>query len=275
MKKRFIRSYFGFTMVELLIVIALISVIAVIIYLVLNPKEQINKAWDARRKDNLATIRNMFENFYSDKTSYPSSSDVCYGEIEIVNGNCYCKICSSKSENNEVLSGNICDPQSPVKDYLYQFDCGLNPQWYRVCAVLSNIHDQDVSTSSGSIYNYGVSSSNTTPDNCMEMEIGPTSIFPFITATTIPTNTPTPTPTLTATTTPTQRPSLAATNTPTPTRVPTTTPIPIASCIDSGNIYCLDNGFCNICSTYINCMNNCSQKYPLYNNHLCTDPCYY
>jgi len=263
----------GFTLLELLIVIGLISLIAIIIYLTLNPKKQIETAWDVKRKNNLSMIRNLFEEYYNDKTYYPMNGEVCYTQIEIVNGNCYCKICSSKNEEENILPGNLCDPQSSAKDYLYQFDCGIHPLWYRVCAQLSHPDDSNISSPSGLAYNYGVSSSNTTPENCQAIGFGPTSGV-------IPTSVPSTVPTVILTVaTPTLEPE--ATDIPTkaptkiPTKIPTSTPIPLVPCSNAGVKYCLDNGYCNNCGSYINCMNNCTQKSPLYNDYLCSKPCYY
>lgn len=254
----------GFTLLEILIVIGLIVMLAVVLMLLFNPKLQIEKAWDSKRKQDLAAIRYSFENYYNDKMSYPQSSDVCYTEAENNNGNCYCRICATKKANDNILSSNLCDPQSSSKDYLYQFDCSqTQPQWYRVCAVLSNNQDVEASkTAAVTNYNYGISSSNTTAENCQLIAFGPNgeAMTPMPTAV----NTPIPTAANT--------PIPIVVNTPIPISVDPTPPPP---CIDSGSKYCKSDGFCNMCGNFANCKANCSQKYPLYNNYLCTIKCEY
>ncbi len=61
----------GFTLVELLIVIALIGVLAVALVATLNPIEQINKARDARYKNDAAELLAAIERYYASNLEYP------------------------------------------------------------------------------------------------------------------------------------------------------------------------------------------------------------
>lgn len=61
----------GFTLVELLIVIALIGVLAVALVATLNPIEQINKAKDARYKNDAAELLAAIERYYASNLEYP------------------------------------------------------------------------------------------------------------------------------------------------------------------------------------------------------------
>jgi prepilin-type N-terminal cleavage/methylation domain-containing protein len=61
----------GFTLVELLIVIALIGVLAVALVATLNPIEQINKATDARYKNDAAELLAAIERYYASNLQYP------------------------------------------------------------------------------------------------------------------------------------------------------------------------------------------------------------
>jgi len=76
---------FGFTLVELLIVIALIAVLAVALVATLNPIEQINKARDARYKNDAAELLAAIERYYASTLEYPwttvagTSTDEFYG----------------------------------------------------------------------------------------------------------------------------------------------------------------------------------------------------
>ena len=263
----------GFTLLEILIVIGMVIVLAVILLLLFNPKQQIEKAWDAKRKQDLVTIRNLFENHYNDKMYYPQSSDVCYTGVENKDGNCYCKICASQKDNADFLSANICDPQSPSKDYLYQFDCNqAEPQWYRVCAILSNAYDIEASASAGTIYNYGVSSNNVAPENCATLVFGPGVVGETVAPTVRPTNVPGVTAIPTIVVSPTSVPT--ATPTINPTLSPTPNPFPTLTCLESRNIfYCLSDGICNNCGDFDNCQANCTQTVPLYSDAHCQSEC--
>lgn len=77
MKKR---QSFGFTLVELLIVIALIGVLAVALMATLNPIEQVNKARDSKFKNDAAEVLAAIERYYATQNYYPWSPQVWGGE---------------------------------------------------------------------------------------------------------------------------------------------------------------------------------------------------
>lgn len=61
----------GFTLVELLIVIALISILSVAVLATINPIEQANKARDSKFQNDSAEILNAYERYYANAQSYP------------------------------------------------------------------------------------------------------------------------------------------------------------------------------------------------------------
>lgn len=61
----------GFTLVELLIVIAILAILAVAVLSTINPIEQANKATDARDKNDAAEILSAIERYYATKQQYP------------------------------------------------------------------------------------------------------------------------------------------------------------------------------------------------------------
>lgn len=64
----------GFTLVEMLVVIALVGVIAAAAIMGINPLAQIQKSNDAHRKSDLASLQRALELYYQDNGSYPASS---------------------------------------------------------------------------------------------------------------------------------------------------------------------------------------------------------
>lgn len=64
----------GFTLVELIIVIAVIGVLSGVLIGVLNPNKQLMKSRDAGRKTALKTLQNALEQYYTDVGSYPTIS---------------------------------------------------------------------------------------------------------------------------------------------------------------------------------------------------------
>lgn len=75
MKGRLLENV-GFTLVELLIVIALIGVLAVALVATLNPIEQVNKARDARFKNDAAEVLAAIERYYATQGFYPWEDEV-------------------------------------------------------------------------------------------------------------------------------------------------------------------------------------------------------
>ncbi|OGH32677.1 MAG: hypothetical protein A2953_01415 [Candidatus Levybacteria bacterium RIFCSPLOWO2_01_FULL_36_54] len=64
----------GFTLVELLIVIAVLGVLATIVLLAVNPAGQLARARDAGRKTALKSIANALEAYVAVNGSYPSTN---------------------------------------------------------------------------------------------------------------------------------------------------------------------------------------------------------
>lgn len=61
----------AFTLVELLIVIALIAILSVAVLATINPIEQSNKAKDATVQNDSAEVLNAYERYYAAQASYP------------------------------------------------------------------------------------------------------------------------------------------------------------------------------------------------------------
>jgi prepilin-type N-terminal cleavage/methylation domain-containing protein len=72
MKKRKL----GFTLVELLIVIALIGILSVAVLATINPIEQANKARDARVQNDAAEVLGAIERYYASQQYYPWMDEV-------------------------------------------------------------------------------------------------------------------------------------------------------------------------------------------------------
>jgi prepilin-type N-terminal cleavage/methylation domain-containing protein len=70
MRKKYLMER-GFTLVELLIVIALISILSVAVLATINPIEQANKAKDSTVQNDAAEVMNAYERYYVNGTSYP------------------------------------------------------------------------------------------------------------------------------------------------------------------------------------------------------------
>ncbi|MDP4009408.1 MAG: type II secretion system protein [Candidatus Shapirobacteria bacterium] len=69
----------GFTLVELLIVIALIAILSVAVLATINPIEQSNKAKDSTVQNDAAEVMNSYERYYANAQKYPW---MMYGAVD-------------------------------------------------------------------------------------------------------------------------------------------------------------------------------------------------
>ncbi len=180
-------SKHGFTLMELLIVIALIALVAAVALILFNPWQQIGKSYDAKRKHDLNELRKAYEDYYNDKGCYPTGNIVCYntpkadikgmGQGTTIVGYS-CNICGRETspDFSPYMSVLPCDPEKPKKDYLYQYDPSTCPSWYRLYTDLSiekDLDSVDLGCALGGCglkyppastlqygYDYGVSSTN-------------------------------------------------------------------------------------------------------------------
>lgn len=74
----------GFTLVELLIVIALIAILSVAVLATINPIEQTNKARDAKFKNDTAEVLSAYERYYASQNSYPWGTPEAIGDTVVV-----------------------------------------------------------------------------------------------------------------------------------------------------------------------------------------------
>ena len=149
------KSLRGFTLMELLIIITLIAILATALLILFNPKKQIEKAWDTKRKNDLNTLRKVLEDYYNDKGCYPTGNIICYNTpkenkkgvgVGATLVGYSCNICGTEPTSpnfSPYLSVLPCDPQHPNKDYLYQYDPSSCPQWFRIYSMFSIRDDSD------------------------------------------------------------------------------------------------------------------------------------
>jgi len=139
----------GLTLTEILIAFAILGLLAAWAVGNLNPRAQICKAQDAKRKSDLKRIQVALEDYYEDHNCYPNS---------LVGGESF----------SPYLKTVPLDPEG--ESYLYTVPSGIgNPQSFRIYTRLCYECDADIpqvgcGTGCGpggsSDYNYGVCSTN-------------------------------------------------------------------------------------------------------------------
>ncbi len=159
----------GFTLLELMLVAGIFAIFAAGIIAIINPKQQIYKSHDARRKADLLAVSQAIESYYHDNGSYPSSIG---GKIAI-NG-------VAKSWANPWQPYMNVLPKDPVTDRNYYYVSVSSGQGYVLYASLergsadpqacnggqacANMSTYSVApTACGTTCNYGVTSSDINP----------------------------------------------------------------------------------------------------------------
>jgi general secretion pathway protein G len=162
MSQDFYESRSGFTLVELLVVMAILGILATVSLANFRTSQQ--KARDAQRKADLRQIANALEAYMNDHGGYPTEES---GKIKACGcGTLACgwgadprEFCDS---NNTVYMKEIPDDPAGSPHYCYK----SGGSWFQLYAKLENANDPEAKLSvscSGTTYNFGISSPNTTP----------------------------------------------------------------------------------------------------------------
>lgn len=167
--KNKLKSKFGFTLVELLIVISIISILVSVIAVSFRSSQA--KGRDAERKNALKQIANALELYYSDYGKYPDASG---GRIVGCNGS----VCSWGSgtftDGKTVYFKTLPKDPSVGFNFFYRVPDSPSNQKFQIFARLENNQDQNclggdcanppVVYSCG-VYtcNFAITSSNTSP----------------------------------------------------------------------------------------------------------------
>jgi type II secretory pathway pseudopilin PulG len=141
----------GFTLVELMIVMAILIMMAIILIGILNPIALVNKARDGRRKKDLNRIRVAFEEYYNDKGCYPDAT-----LRDELNDPSSC----GTSVFGKWLYPWPCDPKG--QPYEIKTSDDPCPKWFKIMATLENKSDPSINVAAQGENdpNYAVSSGN-------------------------------------------------------------------------------------------------------------------
>lgn len=162
----------GFTLIELIIALAILGVLAAALITLLNPFEQVRKSNDAKRKTALEQMQRALEMYYQDYGRYPASSadyKISVNNVTIPWGSAW------QPYINQIPS----DPNL-TKTYIYYVPAASSGQTYYLYANLERgAKDPQVcnggavcqsittggpaSNACGGLCNYGVSSPNVVP----------------------------------------------------------------------------------------------------------------
>ncbi len=163
----------GLTLIELIVVCAIIGIFAAAVIAALNPFEQLKKTTDAKRKADIGQVQRALELYYQDQGRYPpSSADYkIYINPQTINW----------GSSWQPYIGKLPSDSNLSHTYIYYSPPAANGQTYYIyanlergakdtqvcnagnaCASMST-SGYPAANSCGATCNYGVSSSNVSP----------------------------------------------------------------------------------------------------------------
>ncbi len=113
--KKFVRRPSGLTLVELMVVIAMLGILMGMAFALLNPKHQLSKVDDARRKQDIKQLKTALDTYYNDHNCYPTI--LPFGSAWDENGTTYMR----KVPQDLACAGN-------ANCYVYKY-LGTCSQW--------------------------------------------------------------------------------------------------------------------------------------------------
>jgi prepilin-type N-terminal cleavage/methylation domain-containing protein len=90
----------GFTLIELIVVIAIIAIIAATIFIAIDPAKRLHVARNSRRWSNVAEIAKALKTYEADNGSLPASIDTASGSVQVIGeslGTCASVLCTGQT----------------------------------------------------------------------------------------------------------------------------------------------------------------------------------
>lgn len=145
----------GFTLVELLVVMAIIGILAAISIVSFQTSQ--TKARDAQRKSDLNQIGQTLEAYYNDKGQYPDNSAATFkidGCEDSGSGPDTCEWGAEWSDENDTIYMILLPADTSASLNYYYLSDG---SYYQLYARLQNNLDGEIPTLSGNPANYSIS----------------------------------------------------------------------------------------------------------------------
>ena len=128
------RRAFGITLIELLIVMAILAVLAAVIMMAINPAKRQKQARDAARKSDIGQVVNALKAYYTTNDGYPSPSGLASvsgltalrasGDLKLIPldpiGNEYQYLVSGSGDSSQAaIYGELEDPTSVSGNWVW------------------------------------------------------------------------------------------------------------------------------------------------------------
>ncbi len=135
----------AFTLVEIIIVMAIIAVLSAAFITMINPAKQFARARDSQRRSDVTVIAVALEQYYADNNEYPvvngSDSEEKINDLEN-------QLTGNGGSTDVYLKSFPHDPKDPDMIYCYDYDPDntgeTDPQSFLLCATLEASEEDEV-----------------------------------------------------------------------------------------------------------------------------------
>lgn len=142
----------GFTLVELLVVIAIIAILAAVVVLIINPLELTRRGRDAARLTDLANLQNAINVAVQEATGSGAAGVLCKGNNDTYPCSGKSSIDSRTSNGGGWVKADLSAQQSvsvptlpvdPVNDATYHYTYCANNDVWEINTVLESVQQKD------------------------------------------------------------------------------------------------------------------------------------
>ena len=133
----------AFSLLEMLVTVAVIAALAIGVLILINPLSIINRGNDASRKKNLDDAKKALEEYMADTGCYPQPTQICTEGTNINN----CHICTKqKADQFSYFKKDMCDPKAEQLPYMYRVEKyggapAVCPKWFHIYSVLESAYN--------------------------------------------------------------------------------------------------------------------------------------
>ncbi|MBI5123611.1 prepilin-type N-terminal cleavage/methylation domain-containing protein [Candidatus Roizmanbacteria bacterium] len=132
---RHIKTSAGFTLIEIILVMALIGIMSTAVLTLINPVAQFKKSRDVQRKTDLRQIQSALELYRADQSAYSDTLPACGASLVVVPATYMQKI-----------------PCDPITKNAYQYVHTIGSSTYSLVACLENVKDTQKDATNNSTY---------------------------------------------------------------------------------------------------------------------------
>jgi prepilin-type N-terminal cleavage/methylation domain-containing protein len=127
--KQTIRENKGFTLLEILLVVAAIAILAGIVIVALNPGKQLAESRDAERRSHVNTLLNgTYQYAIDNQGDFPAAINDTAGEVQVIGTACTDPACAAATDAGDTVATSCVDLSADLTP-TYLVDIPADPRY--------------------------------------------------------------------------------------------------------------------------------------------------